>query len=214
MKSGRFITGEFYHIYNRGVEKRNIFSDKSDWTRFLQSMNEFNTIQPTGSLYERALDIKLGRAVTRSKLVDIICYCLNPNHYHFLLQQKEVGGISEFMKRLGGGYTKYFNKKYRRSGVLFQGIFKSRHVNSNEYLLRLSAYINHNQRVHKLGHTVSLSSWNEYIDTTKTRSLCNKKIILDQFSNVREYKNFTEEALILILEKKNLSQELASLLLE
>ena len=67
-------------------------------------------------------------------LVQIICYCLNPNHYHLLLKEIKDGGISEFMKRVGGGYTWYFNNKHKRSGTLFQGRFKSVHIKSNEQL--------------------------------------------------------------------------------
>ena len=72
------------------------------------------------------------------KLVNITCYCLNPNHYHFILEQLVEGGISEFMKRLGGGYSNHYNKKYKRSGALFQGKFKSVYIESNKQLTFLS----------------------------------------------------------------------------
>ena len=139
-------------MYNRGVDKRIIFTDEYDIRRFFQSVVEFNTPQPIGSLYESSFR-RLGGETPKfeGKLVNIIAYCLNPNHFHMLLEQAMDGGISEFMKRLGGGFTNYFNNKYKRSGSLFQGVFKDVHIDTNEYLLHVSAYVNLNDHVHKLG---------------------------------------------------------------
>ena len=112
MRKIKFINGEFYHIYNRGVEKRNIFEDQYDIQRFIQSMEEFNTINPIGSLYESSFlpdEIKAKRKSKR--LVNFIAYCLNPNHYHFILEQFVEQGVRQFMHRLSGGYTWYFNKR-------------------------------------------------------------------------------------------------------
>jgi REP element-mobilizing transposase RayT len=213
MANSQFGTGEFYHIYNRGVEKRDVFSSLPDFNRFLKSVVAFNTIEPIGSIYENAFSKNISRKKANSQLVNIICYCLNPSHYHFIMQQKSDGGISEFMKRLGGGYTKYFNIKYKRSGVLFQGVFKSKHIDSNEYILRASAYVNLNNRVHRLGRETSKSSWQEYIGNLK-QHICNTDIVLKQFNNRKEYRRFAEEALQDILEQKQLAKELAEVLLE
>lgn len=213
MANPQFATGEFYHIYNRGVEKRNVFLDTRDFDRFLKSMVAFNTVEPIGSLHEFSFHKNVSRKIQRSQLVRVICYCLNPNHYHFILQQVVDGGISEFMKRLNGGYTKYFNIRYKRSGVLFQSVFKSKHIDSNEYLLRASAYVNLNDRVHRLGRFTSKSSWEEYIHDAG-RNICRKGIILKQFDGARDYKKFAEEELDDILEKKQLSKELTLLLVE
>ena len=102
-----FANGEFYHIYNRGVDKRSIFEDTYDLDRFFQSMKEFNSVVPIGSIYENSfnrLGGKTAKSVVRSeKLVEFVCYCLNINHYHFIIEQVVEGGISEFMRRLGGG---------------------------------------------------------------------------------------------------------------
>ena len=108
------------------------------------------------------------------------------------------------MKRIGGGYTWYFNNKYKRSGSLFQGTFKSVRIESNEQLLHLSVYINLNWKVHKIsGLTagVEKSSWDEYMGKTNTR-ICSKEIILDQFKSDRDYKNFAESSLREILKTK------------
>ncbi len=114
-------------------------------------------------IYNFRLEINvthLGFALTEGKrkngkLVDFIAYCINPNHYHFILRQLVDGGLSRFMQKFGGGYTQYYNKKNQRSGVLFQGTFKSIHINSNEYLLYLSAYVNLNNKVHQLSNQVA-----------------------------------------------------------
>lgn len=228
MRNIDFANGEFYHIYNRGVDKRNIFSSEADLQRFLQSMDEFNTAEPIGSIYENSFKKHnpLGHPVSKSdrkinKLVNIICYCINSNHYHFILEQVMDSGVSRFMRSLGGGYAKYFNEKEKRSGALFQGRFKAIHVESNEYLLHLSAYINLNNKVHQntqLGHRVSKleskSSWEEYTGENMDYIFCNKGIIVEQFGNIKEYKEFAEGSVEDTIRKRNLDKLPADLLLE
>ena len=152
MRKTQFANGEFYHVYNRGVDKRSIFLDKWDFDRFLKSMEEFNAIDPIGSIYENSF---IKEKPSQKKLVNFIAYCLNTNHFHFLIRQASEQGIEKFMQRLGTGYTKYFNNRHKRNGILFQGVFKVVHVGSNNYLLHLSSYINLNFRVHKLGSEAS-----------------------------------------------------------
>ena len=95
-----FVNEEFFHVCNRGVDKRIVFMDEYDIRRFFQSMVEFNTIDPIGSLYENSF-LQLGGSTAKLKkeLVNIIAYCLNPNHFHLILEQLVDGGISEFMRR-------------------------------------------------------------------------------------------------------------------
>lgn len=211
MRKMQFTTGEHYHVFNRGVDKREIFTDNYDLERLLQSIEEFNNTTPIGSIYENSFRKKqLGSRASKSgKLVSIICYCINPNHFHFLLRQLEDDGISKFMHRFGTGYTKHFNKKYERSGALFQGAFKAVHIDTNEYLLHLSAYINLNDRVHRLGSSASKSSWDEYIGEEGGR--CDTDIVLNQFENSSEYRSFAEKVLDFTLEKR---ADVESLLLE
>jgi len=210
MRKVPFINGEFYHIYNRGVDKRDIFGDAEDVRRFLQSMKEFNVIEPIGSIFRNTLKKnKLRGSTSQSpqppeKLVNFVCYCLNPNHYHFILEQVADRGIEKFMQRLGTGYTMYFNEKNKRSGALFQGKFKSVHIKKNSQLLHVSAYVNLNYRVHQLrGRTSQLvkSSWGEYVGEEKT-DFCTKDMILGQFDNTEEYKKFAEESLMGTLERR------------
>ncbi len=221
-----FVTGEYYHLYNRGIDKRSIFSDQKDLNRFFQSMIEFNVSEPIGSIYENSFIKKsqLGGSTSKlrkgsQKLVDFVAFCLNPNHFHFIVMQSSEKGIEKFMHRLGTGYTMYFNEKEKRSGALFQGRFKSVHVGTNEYLLHLSAYVNLNNKVHQLGGLTSKlagsrSSWGEYIDKN-TKGICEKKIILDQFNNnIDEYKKFSLSSLEMIRKRKEDMKDLEKFLLE
>lgn len=214
MRKLKFIEGEFYHIFNRGVDKRIIFRDQNDINRFFQSMEEFNVIEPIGSIYENSFNKKdkFGNLVSKQeqKLVNFICYCLNPNHYHFILEPLVENGIEKFMQKLGTGFTRYFNEKYTRSGVLFQGPFKAVHINADTQLLHTSVYVNLNDKVHKLGNPVTKfkkSSWKEYIDENIKDSFCVKDIILGQFKNKTDYKKFAEESLENILEKRNINKK-------
>ncbi|OHA26546.1 MAG: hypothetical protein A3C06_03145 [Candidatus Taylorbacteria bacterium RIFCSPHIGHO2_02_FULL_46_13] len=145
----QFGTGEYYHLYNRGTDKRETFLNDHDRTRFIMLLYLCNT--------ENALDIRelfiSGISVTdifnvnRGKLlVKIGAYCLMPNHFHLLVQEfSDKGlGISKFMQKLNTAYTMYFNKKYDRTGALFQGRFKAKHAHTDEYLKYLFAYIHLN----------------------------------------------------------------------
>lgn len=197
MNREKFADGEMYHIFNRGVDKRNIFSDQKDVDRFFQCMIVFNSVKPIGSLYEQSFLLEKEKP---KPLVKFIAYNLLPNHFHFILEQVVEGGISEFMKRLLGGYSWYFNKKNKRSGSLFQGTFKSKHLDSNEYLLYVSVYVNLNDKIQTLGgETAKLgkSSWGEYINQNKiSKKICfGKDIILEQFDSVEDYKKFADSSL-------------------
>lgn len=206
MRKLSFANGEYYHIYNRGTDKRIIFPNDFYFSRFLQSMEEFNTVEPIGSIYENSFrKNEFGNQVSKSKLVNFICFCLNPNHFHFILEQIVDQGITKFMHRLSLGYVKYFNQKNKRSGVLFQGPFKAKHINSNEYLLHLSAYVNLNDKVHQLGNQVSKSSWRDYLSETILKpNFCKKDIILSQFKKSKDYSNFAQDALKIIRARKDM----------
>ncbi len=214
MRKTKFVNGEFYHIYNRGVDKRPVFMDEYDFARFLQGMDEFNSIRPIGSIFENSFRKNKPLSNQVAKLVDIVCFCLNKNHYHLVLRQRVKNGISEFMKKVGTGFAQYFNFKNKRSGTLFQGPFKAKHINSNDYLLHVSAYVNLNNKVHQINTSDYFkSSWNEYVLNNK--GLCSfKDVILKQFESQNAYKLFAESSLKDIIERKKLSKELENLLLD
>jgi putative transposase len=182
-------------------------------------MNEFNQIDPIGSIYENSfiksskgqLGSLASKLKEKKKLVSFICYCLNTNHFHFLLEQIVDDGVEKFMHRLGTGYTKYFNIKNKRSGALFQGNFSAVHINTNNYLLHLSAYINLNNKIHK-NNSLFKSSLEEY--KGKSETFCKKDIIIDQFKNYKDYENFLDDSLEFLLENKEKSKELEQMLME
>mgnify|MGYP001608292543 CR=1 FL=1 len=140
-----FAPNEFYHIYNRGTDKRTVFSGKTDHERFLTLLYLCNSKddvqlfnQPKTTFAER---LSLERS---DLLVDIGAYCLMPNHFHLLIGEKEENGISRFMQKLTTGYTMFFNKKNERTGALFQGRFKATHAKEDHYLKYLISYIHLN----------------------------------------------------------------------
>jgi REP element-mobilizing transposase RayT len=214
MRNIDFAVGEHYHIFNRGVDKRDIFSDRYDLERFFESMAAFNSIEPIGSIYENSRNQdKFGNSVPKKqKLVNFICYCLNPNHYHFILKPLVENGVAKFMHKLGLGYTNYFNEKYKRSGSLFQGKYKAIHIDSNDYLLHLSAYVNLNNKIHQFGNRVPKllqSSWKEYSEDgtgDNAEDFCKKDIILGQFGDKKEYVEFATEAAIFAKENKDMEK--------
>lgn len=188
MRNHIFEVGQYYHIYNRGSDKRDIILDEEDLKRFFLSLLEFNTIEPIQSIFQQHLKKKLNFSspTTKKPLVDIIAYCINSNHFHLILSPLVDNGIEKFMQRIGG-YTRYFNEKYDRSGVLFQGKFKSKQVENDRYLIQLSAYINFNNLDQNLKviFTLSKSSLSEY--SKEVAGICNKNIILSNFKNKEDY---------------------------
>ncbi|MFZ1019703.1 MAG: transposase [Minisyncoccia bacterium] len=138
LRKQSFAPGEYYHLYNRGTEKRIIFLDKQDYGHFLFLMHICNT---TKSIELRNIGENFDRGKT---IVDIGAYCLMPNHFHILVHEKTEGGISKYMRKLLTAYSMYFNKKYERTGKLYEGVFKSTHANSDNYLKYLYSYIHLN----------------------------------------------------------------------
>lgn len=141
-----FATDEVYHIYNRGVEKRDIFLDDQDHFRFIHDLFEFNDQNPAKNINFNPNNegVHTRERRPRERLVDIIAFCLMPNHYHLIVRQRTEGGITNFMRKLGTGYTNYFNVRYDREGVLFQGKFKAIHITNESHFLYLPHYIHLN----------------------------------------------------------------------
>lgn len=137
-----FSIGEYYHIYNRGTDKRIIFLDEEDRRRFSKLMYLCNSKR---NIVFR--DIPIGEAYVYKRdetLVDILAYCLMQNHFHILVREKIENGASTFMQKLSTAYSMYFNTKYKRSGSLYEGPFRATHVDTDVYLKYLFAYIHLN----------------------------------------------------------------------
>jgi len=146
------VVGQIYHIYNRGTAKCTICAMEADHWRFMQGLVLFNDMRTVANILWR-LERDRGRLTMnvlkeyivmekRIPLVRIMAYCVTNNHYHLLVEEIQEGGITKFMHKLGGGYTKYFNNKHNRVGGLMQDKFKNILVNNEKYLLYLLVYIN------------------------------------------------------------------------
>jgi putative transposase len=206
-----FAPGEFYHLYNRGTEKRNIFVARSDRERFLSLLYFANQNGPVvmklqGRTLSETTEQKPG-----APLVDIAAYCLMPNHFHLLVREIADDGISKFMQKLTTGYTMYFNKRHERSGVLFQGKFKATHVADDRYLRYLISYIHLNPVkliepkwketgiIDKAGAKKYLdaypySSYPDYSDTKRPeRMILSQDALPEYFSSGADFKTFVTE---------------------
>jgi putative transposase len=141
---------ELYHVLNRGVDKRIIFTDSRDRARFIHDMFEFNDKKRAGNSYRLfpTMDIVSPSWVPREKkrdaLVDIHGWCLMPNHYHLILSARIEKGISEFIRKLNIGYAKYFNERHTRSGTLFQGRTKKVLIEREAHFLHILHYVHLN----------------------------------------------------------------------
>jgi putative transposase len=135
-KRRKFEKGNFYHSYSRGVNKDLIFKDHWDYLKFQQLIDRFNCVET-----QNQLRIKKQK---QTKLTDIFCYVLMPNHFHFVLKELADGGISKFFQKVLSGYTLYFNQKYKRMGTLFESRFKDKLIDSEQYFSHLVQYIHNN----------------------------------------------------------------------
>ena len=202
--SRRIGEGEYYHVYNRGVEKRLIFIDDADRWRFITLLMAFqgdvfhsHISRLVSFVKHRRFDIDFFQDTLKDRKIELICFCLMPNHFHFILKETREGGISKFMQRLADAYTKYFNLRHGRSGHLFGGRFQSIHIDKNEYLNYLSAYIHLNPRelAKWRGKEIEYpwSSFQDFVKENRWGQLLSNPIILEQFENGDEYRNFVED---------------------
>jgi putative transposase len=145
MRRIAFAEGEFYHLYNRGVDKRVVFTTAEEYRRFIAYLfllNDTEVIRVDAVL--KSSNGPDWKAKPSNPLVALGAYCLMPNHFHLYATPLVDGGVSKFMQRLQTAYTMYFNQKHERSGALFQGTFKARDVNSDAYARYLFSYIHLN----------------------------------------------------------------------
>lgn len=196
------VNNEVYHIFNRGIASQPIFLNKREYDRALGNIFYYQNSNPPMK-YSKFLKMSItDRAnlldklkIQQKWLVDIICYCLMPNHFHFLLRQRETNGISKFMSNFTNSYTRYFNTKEERIGPIVQGKFASVRIETQEQLLHVSRYIHLNPYTSYVVKTFqeleeySYSSFPEYIGKSQT-NLCTKEVILSEFKKQLSYKKF------------------------
>lgn len=184
----------FYHIYNRGVNKQNIFDNISDYERFLRTL-EYYQYEGPKPRFSNLNRFKIKSFITNPKIVEIICYCLMPNHFHLLIRQVNDNGIVEFISKVSNSYTKSKNLKYNRTGPLFQGEFKSVLIENDEQLIHTSRYIHLNPFVAGLAKKpehYSYSSYSSFIELIDDK-LCVQEPILQLFNPTQSYKEFVDD---------------------
>ncbi|MEK7627021.1 MAG: transposase [Patescibacteria group bacterium] len=222
----QFENGEFYHVFNRGVEKRRIFMNNKDYLRFIKNINIFNddklVLRSERRLshlpYPGYGDIAVS-GIRRDPFVNIVCFCLMPNHYHLLIQQLSDNGLSRFLGKVCLGYVHYFNTKYERVGSLFQGRFKAVHIDNDEQLKHTSRYIHLNpveliendwkekgienwNKTNEFLENYRWSSYLDYIGKNNFSSVTNREFVMQYFDNKPEkYKKYINEWFIDDLKK-------------
>ncbi len=143
LRKVNFLEGEYYHIYNRGNSKKEIFHDKYDYFHFMKLMYICNNTDNIKIFNDNRYGTEVFDKMVEN-IVSLGAYCLMPNHFHFLITEKIDRGVSKFMQKLSTAYVMYYNKKYRHTGSLFEGKFKSVHASNDIQLKYLFSYIHLN----------------------------------------------------------------------
>lgn len=202
---------EFYHVYNRGIEKRKVFLSRADYERFIALLYLANQTEPADLKYQGTSMAEITEERAGESLVAIIAFCLMPNHFHLLLREKVEGGIARFMQKLTTGYTMYFNKRNERSGALFQGTYKATHVHDDRYFCYLISYMHLNpvklidpkwkengikNRPEAERHLSQYvySSYRDYLDEIRPHGrLLEKELVKELFPAVSDFRNCVTE---------------------
>ncbi len=201
MRKVIFANNEIYHIFNRGIEKRPIFINKKDYHRALQTLDYYQYSGISSSL-SQVLKIEKDKRdffltqlkIKGKKLVEILSFCLMPNHFHLLLKQLQEDGIKTFLSNFSNSYTKHFNIKSNRVGPLFQGIFKAIRIEDDNQLIHVCRYIHINPVVSLVIKEEELvdypyTSLPEYLGGKE--GFCKKDQILANFSSLKRFEDFT-----------------------
>lgn len=204
----QYLENGYYHIYNRGVEKRKIFMDQQDYAVFLSYLKEYLLPKNEKELHERLSDpqisskekdktLKALRMNNFAEEITLLAYCLMPNHFHFFVKQKEADSIDRFVQSLATRYTAYFNRKYKRVGSLCQGVYKAVLITSDAQFLHLSRYI-HKQALASQGETLREQqpcSYFDYLGLRKTEWIHPEEILsyFDKTTPNLSYENFVRQ---------------------
>jgi len=193
-----FVLDGIYHVYNRGVEKRNIFLDEADYLYFSSILRS--------ALKKEAPEDMIGNVLRNriqnfSDTITMLAYCLMPNHFHFLIKQQDEHSLDKFIKSVCTRYSMYFNRKYKRIGSLFETVYKAILIKDDAYFLHISRYIHKNPTKLHIDLVKAHSSYAEYLGLKNT-SWVNPGLILASFSSetnsphtsFTSYRSFVEEA--------------------
>lgn len=216
MNARQQASHHIYHVLNRGVDKRTIFMDEKDYYRFIHDLYEFNDTAPVNNItyfFNKNSKVIARPYVGRQQrklLVEILAFCLMPNHYHLLLKPNFNDGVTRFMKKVNMGYARYFNEKYERSGALFQGRFKSVPVTDEGYLIHLPYYIHFNpldfvtpewreqkiKNIAKAEQFLASYRWSSHLDYLGKKnfpSVTQRGFLLDFFNGEKGYRARIDE---------------------
>ena len=195
------VTDHYYHVYNRGIDGMAIFKGDRDYQRFITLLNyyRFANLSMRLSHLNQMSEINRNSFLeqiysTYEQNIDILCYCLMPNHYHLMLRQRVDGGISTFMRILQNAYAQYFNTKYKRKGRLIQSEFQYLLIESDEQSDHVSRYIHLNPATSQLVSINQLesyrySSYPTYLGRYRD-IFVSDEFIIQRFSSRDEYKSF------------------------
>ena len=223
LRFGELYEGGFYHVYNRGVDKRVIFHDKKDIERFIllvQAVNSEQKIEGISHLQRGDIQEFIQEISREQQLVHIISFSLVRNHFHFVLRQNKKDGISRFMQKVSAGYAKYYNQRYDRVGALFQGRFKFTCIETDEKLMRLIAYVNRNHEIHEQNTPTcrpprTTSGHQHYIDFgNDIRSFVLVEEGLSLFGNSKNYQRISREVVRETIQNRTMNKEIKNELLE
>lgn len=194
MRKVPIVTGQIYHIFNRGVNKGTIFFSEVDYRRFYNAAIHYKTSNVKFS-YEKSFYSKSHNDPVSLKVeskLEVLAYCLMPNHFHFLVKQLVDGGVTSYFRRLLNGYSHFVNVKYHRVGPLFQGRFKSVHIESDNQLLHISRYIHLNPIVSGLVSKLENYSWSSYLSYVAELedNLCETEFLEKYFKSKEDYQKF------------------------
>jgi len=198
-RSTILVNDEYYHIFNRGVARQPTFLNRNDYKRAILTLSYYRFASPPVRLsrFKEFSQEERNRIVAsmrkKEKFAEIVSFVFMPNHFHLLLKQATNKGISYFLSKFTNSYTKYFNTKYNRVGPLFQGVFKSVHIESDEQLMHISRYIHLNPIVSAVIGKQSLLSypWSSLPEfLTEKSDLIFRDPVLEHFQTAEHYKKF------------------------
>lgn len=204
-----FAPGNYYHVYNRGNGRQEVFLEEQDYSFFLRRLKE--NIVPEKVPFSLRRAPSPGGYIRKQlppQVFTLICYCLMPNHFHLLIRQNAELPLSKLVLKVCTSYSKYFNRKYDRVGHLFQDQYKSVLVEIDSQLLWLSAYIHQNPKVAGLVGDLKDYPWSSYLDYVGQRggTLCNKEVVLNQFKSPDDYRTFVEQSYDSIKHRKEVEK--------
>lgn len=180
----------FYYIQNSGFDKELTFLDKKDCSRFISTLDYYKAKDPPSRFSFR------NRPGVRKKgfpqnAVEIVCFCLMPRGFYLLIRQVEKGDVASFISRIKNSYTRYFNAKYKKRGMIFQESFKAVRIENDKQLLSVSRYIHLRPAVESVVRHLKKFPFSSYLEYLGIKSgFCQKDTILDHFKNPQDYEKF------------------------